>query len=269
MLVITITLVLLILVILLLRKRTKEIEYKCFLLTLRKSSERRSRFLRHHDPSIPLEIIYGVDTNNIETAKKYEKIIDPKYYKEALRLHYEGNKRSRPDITFFNLGAIGCYVGHMEFYKRAFKQNLKYAVIFEDNVVVKDKSLYDKIQSVIDTMGDDFEMCFFHCLNRYSGKSDKSGIEPVKWISSTKCYLIHVDNMRKYHEHFFPIDNHIDMKHEDIVARGARVFYKDLRGYMKIDRTHSSTIGHSDWKRKEYFSKRHPTATTKVLKSGY
>ena len=71
MLVITITFVLLILVILLLRKRTKEIEYKCFLLTLRKSSERRSRFLRHHDPSIPLEIIYGVDTNNIETAKKY------------------------------------------------------------------------------------------------------------------------------------------------------------------------------------------------------
>jgi hypothetical protein len=159
----------------------------------------------------------------------------------------------------------------MEFYRRCFDQNLKYAVIFEDNVIIKDKRVYREIQDVINKKGDDFEMCFFHCLSRYPDKesAEKSGLERVKWISSTKCYLIHVDNMKKYYKHFFPIDNHVDMKHEDIIARGARVYYKDLRHCLHIDRTHNSTIGHSNWGNREFFSKRYPTATTKVLEYGW
>jgi len=91
----------------------------------------------------------------------------------------------------------------------------------------------------------------------------------VNWISSTKCYLIHVDNMRKYHKHFYPMDNHVDMKHEDLIAKGARVYYKDLRHCMTIDRSHSSTIGHSDWDKKDFFSKRYPDATIDLLEKGY
>jgi len=159
----------------------------------------------------------------------------------------------------------------MEFYRRCFDQNLKYAVIFEDNVVIKDKRVYREIQDVINKRGDDFEMCFFHCLSRYPDKEsdEKSGLERVKWISSTKCYLIHVENMKKYYKHFFPIDNHVDMKHEDIIARGARVYYKDLRHCLHIDRTHNSTIGHSNWGNREFFSKRYPAATTDVLEYGW
>ena len=159
----------------------------------------------------------------------------------------------------------------MEFYKRCFEQNLKYAVIFEDNVIIKDTRVYREIQDVINKKGDDFEMCFFHCLSRYPDKesAEKSGLERVKWISSTKCYLIHVDNMKKYYKHFFPIDNHVDMKHEDIIARGARVYYKDLRHCLHIDRSHNSTIGHSNWGKRKFFSKRYPTATTDELEYGW
>lgn len=248
-------------------KRNKYLEYKCFLLTLKESKKRRETFLKHHDSTIPIEIIYGVDTKSVENASKYKKIIDPKYFREALELHYNQYK-VRTNITYFDMGAIGCYMGHMEFYRRCFEQGLKYAVIFEDNVVIKSDALYDQIQSVIDVMGDDFEMCFFHCLSRYPDKKQK-GLEKVKWISSTKCYLINVQNMQKYYSLFFPIDNHVDMKHEDIIANGARVFYKDLRNYMYIDRTHNSTIGHSDWKQKRHFSKQYPSVTTDVLEYGY
>ena len=100
-------------------------------------------------------------------------------------------------------------------------------------------------------------------------KTGTSGLERVKWISSTKCYVVHVDNMKKYYKHFFPIDNHVDMKHEDIIARGARVYYKDLRDCLHIDRSHNSTIGHSNWGQKKFFSKRYPTATTDDLKYGW
>jgi len=269
-LVLVIVLVLVLVPVLVLKHKREKPEYKCFLLTLETSADRREKFLKHYGDSIPLEIIYGSDTRKLENAKKYQKIIEPNYYREALKLHYNANK-TRPDITYFNLGAIGCYMGHMEFYRRCFDQNLKYAVIFEDNVIIKDKRVYREIQDVINKKGDDFEMCFFHCLSRYPDeeKPDKSGLERVKWISSTKCYLIHVDNMKKYYKHFFPIDNHVDMKHEDIIARGARVYYKDLRHCLHIDRTHNSTIGHSNWGKRTFFSKRYPTATTDVLEYGW
>lgn len=247
--------------------RRRRVKYKCFLLTLKDSEERRNTFLSHHDPGVPLEIIYSVNTKEVENAKKYQKVIDPGYFKEALRLHY--GKKVRKDITYFDMGAIGCYMGHMEFYRRCFEQGLKYAVIFEDNVIIKSPKLYGHIQSVIDVMGDDFEMCFFHCLSRYPDDRRDKGLERVKWISSTKCYLVHVENMKKYYSLFFPIDNHVDMKHEDLIAKGARVYYKDLRDYMMIDRSHSSTIGHSDWGRKKHFSKQYPSVTTDSLEYGY
>lgn len=248
-------------------RRNKTLKYQCFLLTLPTSVQRRTKFLASHDKSVPLEIIYGVDTKSVENAKKYQDIVDPVYFKQALMMHYNST-HIRPDMTYFNTGAIGCYMGHMEFYRRCFEQGLKYAVIFEDNVIVTNPKLYDEIQEVIDTVGGNFEMCFFHCHSRLPYDRLNTPIERVKWIASTKCYLINVENMQKYYKYFFPIDNHVDMKHEDIIARGARVFYKELKDCMYIDRS-NSTIGHSRHRKPKYFSRQYPTATTDVLKYGY
>jgi hypothetical protein len=249
-------------------KRERSIDYKCFLMTLPTSKKRKETFLKSYDNTIPLEIIYGTDTKKIENISKFKHAVDPVYYDEAIRMHYDKSIK-RPNITYMNMGAIGCYMGHMEFYKRCFKQDLKYAVIFEDNVIVKSPELYTQIQDVIDTMGDDFEMCFFHCLSRLPYHKEENDIERVKWISSTKCYLINVDNMRQYYKYFFPIDNHVDMKHEDIIAEGARVYYKDLRKYLKIDASGPSTIGHSDWGDKMHFSRQYPELSVHNLKMGY
>ena len=249
-------------------KRNKKLKYKCFLLTLPDSTIRRRKFLEHHDKAVPLEIIYGVDTKSVENAKKYQSVVDPVYFKEALKMHYN-KKHLRPDMTYFNMGAIGCYMGHMEFYRRCFEQGLKYAVIFEDNATVTNNRFYDDVQEVIDTLGDDFEICFFHCHSRLPYDKKIGDIERVKWIASTKCYLVNVANMQKYYQYFFPIDNHVDMKHEDIIARGARVFYRESRDCLYIDYSRGSTIGHSHHLKPKYFSKQYPTATTDILKYNY
>lgn len=249
------------------RNTTETYDYKCFLLTLPTEQERRRRFMKHHNPEVPLEIIHGPDTRDIKNARKFENQIEGDYFEKAVEMHYNNNVK-RPDITYFNLGAIGCFMGHMEFYERCFKQGLKYAVIFEDNVIVKSKRLYKEIQNIIDDRGDEFEMCFFHCLSRLPDKQDGK-LEKVKWISSTKCYLINVENMKNYVKYFLPMDNHIDMKHEDLISRGARIYYKDMRRYMKIDRTHNSTIGHFQHGRPEFFSRNYPSATPRDVKYGY
>lgn len=263
-----VNLLLVVFIIILWQRRQEEISYKCFLLTLKDDKERHNVFIENHDKTIPLEVIYGKDTRHPRDAMRYKNIIEPEYYKKAMKLYYNPDM-IRPDITYFNLGAIGCYVGHLEFHKRCHEQGLKYAVIFEDNVVVKTKQLYEEIQNVIERKGDNFEMCFFHCLSRFPEKIEQGDLEKVRWISSTKCYLVHVPNMKKYVDYFLPMDNHIDMKHEDLIAKGARVYYKDLRHCMIIDRTHKSTIGHSDHGNKKFFSKQYPKITTHVLRRGY
>ena len=194
-------------------------DYKCFLLTTDNAKTRQERFMKHFNGATPLEVIHGPNTKNVKIAREYEDIVDPEYFEKAIEMHYDPLVK-RPNITYFNLGAIGCFVGHMDFYRRCFEQGLKYAVIFEDNVIIKSPRLFDEIQKVIDEKGENFEMCFFHCLSRLPEKKEGT-LEKVNWISSTKCYLVNVDNMRKYVKHFHPMDNHIDMKHEDIIAKGS------------------------------------------------
>lgn len=268
---VTLTILIMVLAVLLFVKRrtigTNRYDYKCFLLTLETEKDRRVRFINSHKKDVPLEIIYGPDTRSVKNARVFEDVIEPEYFEKAVEMHYNPSVQ-RPDITYFNMGAIGCFMGHMDFYKRCFAQKLTYAVMFEDNVVVKSDDLYDHIQSVIDEKGNDFDMCFFHSLSRLPDGNEE-GLEKVRWISSTKCYLVHVENMRKYIKYFLPMDNHVDMKHEDLIAKGARVYYKDLRSDIIIDRTHNSTIGHSNHGNKEFFSRHYPHATTKDLKMGF
>tara|TARA_B110000467_G_scaffold112432_1_gene102863 strand:- start:49 stop:867 length:819 start_codon:yes stop_codon:yes gene_type:complete len=247
--------------------KTEKYEYKCFMLTVKDAKTRQQTFLKHFDDEQPLEIIYGPNTSKVKVAREFEHIVEPEYFEKALEMHYDPTLK-RPNITYFNLGAIGCFVGHMDFYKRCFDQGLKYAVIFEDNVVIKSPQLFNQIQEVIDEKGNNFEMCFFHCLSRLPDKTE-GNLEKVKWISSTKCYLVNVDNMRKYNKYFYPMDNHIDMKHEDLIQKGARVYYKDLRKYMLIDRSKGSLIGHSDHGEKNFISRHHPQATPDDVKWGY
>jgi GR25 family glycosyltransferase involved in LPS biosynthesis len=255
-------------VIILWETRQKKITFKSFLLTTRNSKERHDSFLESYDTRIPLEIIYSEDTRKPIVAQKFKKLIDDDYYKKAMKLYFNP-RMLRPDITYFNLGAIGCYMGHLEFHRRAASQGLKYAVIFEDNVIIKSKRVYEEIQKVIDEKGDDFEMCFFHCLSRLP-ESKEGDLEKVRWISSTKCYLVHVPNVQKYLDEFLPMNNHVDMKHEDLIAKGARIYYKDLRHCMIIDRTHRSTIGHSRHGNDDFFSKQYPhLKKSRVLIPGY
>jgi hypothetical protein len=266
-LVVVVIVVLVFLYVILRRQKHQQNDYKCFLLTVKGQNDRQERFFKNYKGSVPIEVIYGPDTRQVKVAREYEEHIEPEYFEKALEMHYNPDVK-RPDITYFNLGAIGCFIGHMDFYKRCFRQKLKYAVIFEDNVIIKSDKLHQQIQSVIDEKGENFEMCFFHCLSRLPDTKEGT-LERVKWISSTKCYLVNVNNMKKYIKYFYPMDNHVDMKHEDLIAKGARIYYKDLSEYMFIDRSHKSMIGHQSHGRPHFFSRHYPENTPDDLVWGY
>lgn len=236
-------------------------------MTLPESTQRQRKFFYNHNKNIPIETVYGINTKSVKVAKEYEHLIDSEYFEKAIEMHYNPTVK-RPDITYFNLGAIGAYIGHTGIMKKCIDRGLKYALIFEDNVIIKRNKLYDEVQKVIDELGDNFEMCFFHCLSRIPTEVN-GDLEKVIWVSSMKCYLINVQNMKKYMKYYFPIDNHVDNKTEDIIAKGARVYYKDLRKCMRIDRSGPSTIGHSEHGRTQYFSRQNPSATPDDVIFGY
>ena len=221
--------------------------YKCFLLTLPDSHERRSNFLRSYNinnkKNIKLEIVNGIKTKSVEEIKKFEDKIDHVYLNKAIEM-LKNPSVKRPDITYFNIGAIGCYFGHLDIYDRCIKENLKYALIFEDNVIIKSNKLFNEINKYIEKKGDDFEACFFHCWNKTIVSKNKIDYK-IKWIQSTKCYLINVNNIKKYINYFIPMNNHIDQKYEDLISNGARVYYKNLHKYITFDFSKKSTINHS------------------------
>ncbi|AUT19140.1 hypothetical protein DSLPV1_169 [Dishui lake phycodnavirus 1] len=253
----------------LLTRRTR-LGFKPYLITLPSSTERQRAFFQRYDQhGIPIDVVYGTDTKKVENARQFERVVDSRYMKKAVEMHYN-NRARRPDITFFNLGAIGAMQAHLSVYERARQEGVKYALVLEDNVMVNDRVFFSEIQKTIDALGDDFEMVFFHCLTRFPARDGHlPGYEKIRWISSMKCYLIHVPNMEMYISKFLPQDNHIDHKVEDLIAEGARVFYKDLRHCISIDRSKHSTIGHSKHDNSDFFSRQFPEASARELVDGF
>jgi len=256
-------------IIVVLRRRTR-LAYQPYLLTLPDSKTRHAQFFKRYDQhGIPIDVVYGVDTKKIENARKFERQVDSRYMKKAVELHYNHTER-RPNITFFNLGAIGAMQGHLSVFERARRQGVKYALVLEDNVMVNDSSFFGEVQRTIETLGDDFEMVFFHCLSRFPDQEGhRPGFEKLRWISSMKCYLMHVPNMERYVSTYLPQDNHIDHKVEDLIAEGARVFYRDLREHIEINRSTHSTIGHSEHGDPDFFSRQFPDTSARELVGGF
>jgi hypothetical protein len=240
----------------------RQYRFHMFLLTLPNSIERQQVFLKHHNPDVPVELVFGKNTKVRDVALEFAHLIHPQYL--AVALDVADGKQTRPNRTYFNLGAIGCYFGHLNMWQTAAQKHIKYAVICEDNVKLF-PTFYDQVEQVIDQLGDTFEAVFFYCGLRYS-EGTRDTFECVKWFTATKCYLIHVPNFMNYFHTFLPMDNHVDHKFEDAIAAGARVYFRKMKNGLEVDFSVKSTIEHTDWGNKHILSRRHPHIREKQLK---
>jgi GR25 family glycosyltransferase involved in LPS biosynthesis len=215
---------------------------KCFVLTLPDSKEKLTQFLDSYKSNIPLEIIYSFNTKNKSEAEKYKHLVDPERYN--LMYDFDSGTKIRPDHTYFNSGALGCYLGHMKIYEKCFEQKLDYAIIFEDNVVLSE-SFNNELNSALSRLGDDFDACFLHCSSNVGEYVEKCGsmIKKLKWITSTKCYLINVNRMKKYYELFYPIFTSVDIAYEKLIRHGADVYLINFNS-IKLG-IKKSAIGHT------------------------
>ena len=214
---------------------------RCFVLTMSTDSARFKAFSSTYNLDIPLEPIIGVNTKKPENAEPFKRLVVPEKFNKMYLL--DTGKAERIDSSYFNSGALGCYLGHIEFYKRCFDQNLNYAMIFEDNVVLKPE--FKKEMSML-VLPPDFDMCFLHNWTLKGEplvKCDQN-FQKIKFVMGTKCYIINVKRMWKYFPLFFPIETHIDYATEKLIYHGANVYFR------KTDPIHvvyiDGGIGHSN-----------------------
>jgi len=226
---------------------------KCFLITMQKSKKRYNSFLRQYNQNcnLPLEIIWSVDTKNPEVAEKYKHLVTQEKYQ--LMKKFDTGEAIRPDHSYFNSGALGCYLGHMEFYKRCFEQNLDYAIVFEDNVIIGDTFMEElnELLNLIETNDLIFDVIFLHCWSHIGQKLKDVDITKLKWTMSAKCYLVNVNNMKKHHHLFYPIDTHVDLAYEKLIyLGGANVYLKNFKSFDILQTI--SNIGHTNVLNNEY-----------------
>jgi GR25 family glycosyltransferase involved in LPS biosynthesis len=214
---------------------------KCFVINLIESTDRYNKFIANYNSSIPLERIDGIDTHKRENVERYKSLVEPDKFN--IMFEFE-NGKLRPDYTYFNPGALGCYLSHMEVYKKCFEQNLKYVIVFEDNVIMQ-KNFDNELDKALTNLGDDFDICFLNCKIHVGDLIEKCNtlIKKIKYIMSTKCYIINVENMKRYYELFYPIYTHIDIAHEKLVNSGANIYLINMNS-IKVDSS-NSTIKHS------------------------
>lgn len=158
---------------------------------------------------------------------------------------FDKKRNLRPDHTYLNPGALGCYIGHMEFYKRCFEQNLNYAIAFEDNVILL-PSFKQELNEALKIIPSDFDMCFLHTFSFIEDPNfnNTEQLKKIIWSTSCKCYLINVQRMKKYYPLFFPISMHVDRIYERLAYEGCNIYYTPLNKSIKFLST-NSTIGHT------------------------
>jgi GR25 family glycosyltransferase involved in LPS biosynthesis len=226
---------------------------KFFLISMRDSVERRNTFLKSFERlkfndnniKVPLEIIWGKNTKLRQEAEKYSHLVKSEYFEKMFE--YDAGK-PRPDHTYFNSGALGCYLAHLDFYNSSISQKLNYTLVFEDNIILS-QDFPEDLNNALKRLGNDFDACFFHCWDSISEKVVKCNNEKInklKWLSSTKCYLINVNRFKKYLPLLLPMENHIDQSFEKLIYNGADIYLIKLNS-ISIQRTQagSSIIGHS------------------------
>lgn len=115
------------------------------------------------------------------------------------------------------LTEIGCYLSHLNIYKKIKKDNKKgYTIIFEDDFLVKSDNLVYEIQKIIKILNNkniDFDFIFLGNLRNNYGKNIQDNIyflDKANNLSGTHGYIINNKNINKIIEKIKKIKTPID-----------------------------------------------------------
>jgi len=140
-----------------------ENEFDVYVINLKSNTERLEHFVNEYSKSDlsfkELNVYPAVVGKNLDIKKyvSHDGYIQLKYTERTKkRIHHY-------DIT---RGAVGCYLSHLDIYRKIVESDKEYGLIFEDDVII-DKLVYEKMIYGLNTLPDDWEMYMLGitCIN--------------------------------------------------------------------------------------------------------
>ncbi len=149
--------------------------------------------------------IPAVKVKYLEDVEKYKTLIDPEKYKNLLENNKNNSRKNHYDLTN---GSVGCFLSHINIYKDIITRNIPYAIVFEDDLVIKDSKqvFWNKINNI--DIPADTDIFLVDAIIK--DKNLKDGINKINFFFLTTFYIITNKGAKTILENIFPIKFQID-----------------------------------------------------------
>jgi len=182
---------------------------KAYVINLNYRIDRKINFISSYNlKNINYEIVNAIDKKNlIANALFSNKILgDIGYNNLFLPIRYN-------HYEFNNLGAVGCYLSHIKIWYKILNDNVKYGIVYEDDVLFNNKITSDSIMESINNLPDDWDILL---LNKNKVKMHKVNNIPdlykIERFLCTHSYVINSNIIPYLLENVLPINQQIDFK---------------------------------------------------------
>lgn len=213
---IIVILIVLILLFLLFKRNTC---IKAYVINLEKNKHRYQRFMNSYNLNIPIERFDAIVGKELDP----EMYISKNAYDTLLQAENNGYRKRHSELT---RGAIGCYLSHVELYKKLLNDECEYYLIFEDDSQII-PNCEKVIHEAIKNAPSDWDMISFARGYGYSYTEIKEKYTKYYHFFGLTCYLINKKGAKKFLEEFNskPITMQIDSKMSLMIRNGNFVVY--------------------------------------------
>ena len=219
---------------------------KIYVISLDRTPERFANVKKQLDKlNLKCEKFSAVDGNLItvtDVERNYSvlwyKIGPPEgYYRGAtLKISYQGTYKDAEfcyitDKCLMNSGELGCAMSHRAVWADIVKHNYKNAIVFEDDVTLKD-NLVPKLHSIVRNLPEDFHIFFLDIAIRLGDELVRTNFFPADfWLSKFS------NTPSSYHAKIKPNNKKITSTHAYIITLNSakKLLEKTKLIHMPID----------------------------------
>ena len=165
--------------------------------------------------NIDYEVISAIDGKKLDINRLHKEQIVGDYVMNTINkkirdYHYEIN----------TMGAIGCYLSHIEVWKKIKEnKNCNYGIIFEDDIDINNNITEKVIYNYISNLPNDWDILLLN-KNRVEMTKVKNNLFKVSKFICLHSYVIKKNSIDKILKELMPINQHIDFKMSCLASLG-------------------------------------------------
>lgn len=193
-----------------------------FVINLRRNADRLARFQKAYARSdmatVPLHRIEAVDGAQLSDAE-LRALLTPDAYQRLRAMRASGVRQAHQDLT---PGAVGCYMSHVEVWRRLAAGGAPYVFVFEDDASVP-RSALAQFEAVRAQIPPDWDLL----LLGYDGDGTPVGphARKVSDFRRTHAYVVSANGARKLLRSMLPMSQQVDWELSNhILSKQLRVY---------------------------------------------